>query len=106
MCWKHGLVLMVWVPLGSFVMPAVWSFIYQYAELPAIPIVLVPAIYLGMVAAPSMITIGIILYRRRIFREPVPQSGYISKPAKATVFVLAIWIAFPVWIAVVAPNLD
>lgn len=105
MCWRYGMVLMEVIPPTSLMMPLILSLVHISPVLPTTPIALVQVFYVVIVVAPSVAAIGAILTRRRIFGEPVSSSGYISRPAKVTVVVLAVWTVFPVWVAVIAPSM-
>ena len=98
------MVVMATVPLVSIVLLMAISTFTVLApntgtdlERTVIPVASFVVIYAGVGAAPSMVSIAIILYRRRIFGEPLRERG-ISKPAKVTVIILAVWAVFMVWV--------
>ena len=112
MTWRHATATIVVVMLMSVVSLMVMSILINTGlydntnlERRVISVGLLVVIYVGVVAVPGVVAISAILYRRRVFGELVMESGGLSRLAKVTVAILAVWTAIIVWIVGVAPTI-
>ena len=98
MGWQHGVAWMAAVPLVSVALLVVTTSLVTPPDTgtdlgrTAIPVASFLVIHVGIGAAPGIISIAIILGRRRI-AEPHKTSG-LTRTAKVTVVVLAVWTIF------------